>query len=254
MTSPGPIYELRLSTGSELVISTHELFDEICDEKRFGKAIVGGLAELRNLTHDGLFTARSDERNWGIAHRVLVPAFGPLAIRDMFDGEYLRSRVGTEGDVTSDEGIEIHEILTQLVLKWARYGPNHRIDVADDFTRLTLDSIAICANDTRFNSFYKQDMHPFINAMQSTLIEAGRRSIRPTLINKIMRSSEKKYFDDIETMRSIVREIIADKRANPSGKNDLVNAMLNRRDPKTGEKMSDDSIIDNMVTFLIAGA
>ena len=147
----------------------------------------------------------------------------------------------------------MHEIATQLVLKWARYGPGHRIDVTDDFTRLTLDSIAICAMDTRFNSFYKEQMHPFVAAMHSTLVEAGRRSLRPSLLTKVMRTNEKKYFEDIETMRSTVREIIANKRAHPSEKSSLVNAMLNRRDPRTGEKMSDESIIDNMVTFLIAG-
>lgn len=29
--------------------------------------------------------------------------------------------------------------------------------------------------------------------------------------------------------------------------------MINAKDPKTGEKLSDDSIMDNMVTFLVAG-
>ena len=29
--------------------------------------------------------------------------------------------------------------------------------------------------------------------------------------------------------------------------------MLNGVDPKTGEKMTEDSVIDNMITFLIAG-
>ena len=32
-----------------------------------------------------------------------------------------------------------------------------------------------------------------------------------------------------------------------------LNAMLNGTDPKTGEKMSDDSVTDNMITFLVAG-
>lgn len=32
-----------------------------------------------------------------------------------------------------------------------------------------------------------------------------------------------------------------------------VNAMLNGVDPKTKEKMTDENIIDNMITFLIAG-
>lgn len=32
-----------------------------------------------------------------------------------------------------------------------------------------------------------------------------------------------------------------------------LSAMLNGVDPKTGEKMTEDSVIDNMITFLIAG-
>lgn len=34
----------------------------------------------------GLFTAYPHEENWGIAHRILIPAFGPISIRGMFDG------------------------------------------------------------------------------------------------------------------------------------------------------------------------
>jgi hypothetical protein len=37
------------------------------------------------LANDGLFTAYHGERGWGIAHRILMPAFGPLRIRDMFE-------------------------------------------------------------------------------------------------------------------------------------------------------------------------
>ena len=35
------------------------------------------------------------------------------------------------------------DISSQLVSKWARYGPENKISVVDDFTRLTLDSIAL---------------------------------------------------------------------------------------------------------------
>lgn len=150
--------------------------------------------------------------------------------------------------------VEMHEILTQLVLKWARYGPDHRIDVGDDFTRLTLDSIAICAMDTRFNSFYTESVHPFVKAMQDVLVEAGRRSVRPSLIKRFMKSADQEFFANIEVLQSTTQRIIADKRANPTDKKSLVNAMLNGKDPKTGEKMSNESIADNMITFLIAGA
>jgi cytochrome P450/NADPH-cytochrome P450 reductase len=37
------------------------------------------------LTLLGLFTAHQHEQNWAIAHRILIPSFGPLSIRSMFD-------------------------------------------------------------------------------------------------------------------------------------------------------------------------
>jgi cytochrome P450/NADPH-cytochrome P450 reductase len=106
-----------------MVISTQALMNEICDEKRFTKKITGGIIEARNIANDGLFTAYTEEPNWGIAHRILMPAFGPLATRDMFN--------------------EMHDIASQLVMKWARFGPSERIDVGSDFTRMTLDTIAL---------------------------------------------------------------------------------------------------------------
>ena len=70
------------------MVSDHELFDELCDEKRFTKHVGGALYELRSALHDGLFSAHSGEHAWGVAHRTLVPSFGPLAIRDMFNGQF----------------------------------------------------------------------------------------------------------------------------------------------------------------------
>ena len=40
---------------------------------------------LRDFVGDGLFTAYTDEPNWAKAHRILMPAFGPAAMRDYFD-------------------------------------------------------------------------------------------------------------------------------------------------------------------------
>lgn len=72
-----------------MFISTYELVDEICDEERFTKVVTAGLREIRNGVQDGLFTADyPGEDNWAIAHRVLVPAFGPLMIRAMYEGVF----------------------------------------------------------------------------------------------------------------------------------------------------------------------
>lgn len=67
-------------------ISSHELFADACDETRFEKSLVGPLIQLRHAVGDGLFTAMPGEENWAIAHRTLIPAFGPLPIQSMFPG------------------------------------------------------------------------------------------------------------------------------------------------------------------------
>lgn len=178
--------------------------------------------------------AHDDEPNWGKAHRVLIPAFGPLSIRGMFD--------------------EMHDIATQLCMKFARHGPHSSINASDDFTRLALDTLALCAMDFRFNSYYSEELHPFINAMGSFLVEAGRRNKRPAFApNFLYRAANEKFFNDIAIMRDTADEVVANRKKNPSDRKDLLNAMLNGIDPATHEKLSDENITDQLITFLIAG-
>jgi cytochrome P450/NADPH-cytochrome P450 reductase len=152
---------------------------------------------------------------------------------------------------------EMQDIASQLVVKWARFGPKEKINVPEDFTRLTLDSIALWvskdfdlarakhrryAMDTRFNSFYHDDMHPFIDAMVGLLQESGARAARPAVANYFYRSAQKKYDSDIVLLRKVAAEVVAERKANPNDKTDLLNAMIKGRDPKTGEGLTEESI------------
>jgi cytochrome P450/NADPH-cytochrome P450 reductase len=73
LTRAGEIFKLSLAGSERLFISSHELMNEVCDEKRFSKKVSGPLEEIRNGVKDGLFTAYPGEHNWEIAHRVLMP-------------------------------------------------------------------------------------------------------------------------------------------------------------------------------------
>lgn len=57
----GPIYKLDLPGRTTIVVSSHELIDEICDEDRFEKTIAGPLKQVRAVVGDGLFTSYQDE-------------------------------------------------------------------------------------------------------------------------------------------------------------------------------------------------
>ncbi|KAK3644310.1 hypothetical protein LTR22_015314 [Elasticomyces elasticus] len=237
----GEIFSLSLLGKKRVFITTQKLLEEACNEKRFGKLVSAALGELRNGIHDGLFTAQNDEENWHLAHRILVPAFGPLNITSMFD------------DMKDARTPNTAPIASQLVLKWARYGPEYAIPTTDDFTRLTLDTLALCAMDYRFNSFYTDEMHPFINAMLGFLKGGGSRARRPGLMAPFYRAEDAQFFTDIEYMRKLGQEIVETRVQHPKEGKDLLNAMLHGKDPKTEKSLSQGTIIDNLITFLIAG-
>ncbi|KAK6443459.1 hypothetical protein LTR95_000286 [Oleoguttula sp. CCFEE 5521] len=230
----GEIYSLNILGSRKVFINNVALATEVCDEKRFHKDVAGGLKELRNGIQDGLFTAFHKEPNWEIAHRVLVPAFGPLPLHGMFDA--------------------MKDIASQLALKWARMGSQYRIPVADDFTRLTLDTLALCAMDYRFNSFYTEEMHPFIDAMTTFLKIGGSRARRPGFMAPFYRAEDAEFFKSIDFMRTIATDLVRERREHPKPENkDLLNAMVNGKDPKTGAMLPEENITSNMITFLIAG-
>ncbi|KAK2016912.1 cytochrome P450 [Colletotrichum eremochloae] len=232
----GPIYKLDLLGHKLVFVNTHELVNECCDDKRFKKSIDGDINELREAVHDGLFTAKGvEEENWGVAHRILMSAFGPLAIREMFD--------------------PMHDVAGQLALKWARHGPSTPIHIGEDMTRLTMDTVALCTMGYRFNSYYRDDTHPFITAMYAVMKEAGDKAFR-VLPQVFYKKQDKKMRANIELLRSTAREVLDARRLDPNGatgRKDVLTAMLNTVDPVTGRKMTDDSIIDNLITFLVAG-
>ncbi len=148
----------------------------------------------------------------------------------------------------------MHDIASQLVLKWARQGADHRALLTDDFTRLTLDTIALCAMDYRFNSFYTEGVHPFIDSMSRILSSLNQGSqIGPRLMKLVMPSINAQLKKDDEYMDDVAQELVNFRRSHPTEKKDLLNAMINGRDPKTGASMRDELIIANMRTFLVAG-
>ena len=148
----------------------------------------------------------------------------------------------------------MHDVSCQLLSKWARQGPEVAIDPTDDFTRLALDTIALSAMNTRFNSFYRETRHPFVDAMVFFFTESGKRAFRPAFVNDyVYRASNKQYWQSIEAMKATAIQAIKERKDHPSDKPDILNAMIKGKDPKTGKSMSDENIVNNAITFLIAG-
>src|SRR4051812_24951219 len=154
----GPIYQLQLpGRGSRVIVSGYKLVDELCEETRFDKMLGPGLNILgEGPVGRGLFTSETSDPNWHKAHNVLLPAFSLDAMRSYFPG--------------------MLDVAVQLMQKWERLNPEDTVDVPADMTRLTLDTIALCGFNYRFNSFYRDMPHPFVVAMLGTLEAAQAQS------------------------------------------------------------------------------
>lgn len=147
----------------------------------------------------------------------------------------------------------MHDIASQLVLKWARKGEEYKIPVTNDFTRLTLDTIALCAMDYRFNSFYQDEVHPFVHAMTNVLKSRSNASQLSGMLQRLNPSYAASLAKDAHYQSDVAKQLVQFRRQHPTEKKDLLNAMIYGKDPKTGLTMRDDLIAANMQTFLIAG-
>ena len=107
--------------------------------------------------------------------------------------------------------------------------------------------------DLRFNSFYKDSLHPFVDSMMRVLTESANRTVRPAWLTWMYWGANKKFDEDNAYLHQVASELLEKRRANPTDKKDLLNAMLKGVDPATGKMLSEQTIIDNMITFLIAG-
>src|SRR6516225_9970995 len=233
----GPIYGLDVpGVGSRIIASSFELVDPLCDESRFDKNVGAGLRALASgPAGRGLFTSETQDPNWRKAHNVLLPAFSMEAMRGYFP--------------------RMLDIATQLMLKWERLNADDSVDVPADLTRLTLDTIALCGFDYRFNSFYRDTPHPFVVAMLNSL-EAAQAVARELPIQAKLRPGRaKKVRADQQFMVETVRHIIEERRKSGMlGKvNDLLDRMLTGVDRQSGEKLDETNVIAQCLTFLIAG-
>lgn len=130
------------------------------------------------------------------------------------------------------------------------------MDLGSDFTRLTLDTVALTCLDFRFNSFYRNDsLHPFVQNVDAVLAEAAKRSTLPDFARFLRFRADQKFKKSTKYLFQVCQDMIDGRRrrGEAESRKDVLSALVFGRDPKTGAQLSDEHIIHNMLTFLSAG-
>ncbi|MCS0605497.1 cytochrome P450 [Streptomyces sp. LP11] len=231
----GPIFRRR-AFGKEFVfVWGAELVGDLADETRFAKHVGLGVANLRPVVGDGLFTAYNHEPNWQLAHDVLAPGFS----REAMAG-YHAMMLAVAGRLTDH---------------WDRQAAAGRtVDVPGDMTRLTLETISRTGFGHDFGSFERERPHPFVTAMVGTLGYAQRlNSVPAPLAPLLLRSATRRNAADMAYLNRTVDDLVAARQRSGPGEGDLLDRMLDTAHPETGERLSAENVRKQVITFLAAG-
>ncbi|MGW3116587.1 cytochrome P450 [Streptomyces sp. NPDC001107] len=232
----GPIFR-RKAFGKEFVfVWGAEPAADMADESRFAKHVGLGVANLRPVVGDALFTAYNHEPNWQLAHDVLAPGFS----REAMEGYHPMM-------------LAVAERLTD---HWDReLTAGRAVDVPGDMTKLTLETIARTGFGHDFGSFERARLHPFVTAMVGTLTYAQRLNTVPSpLAPFLLRSASRRNEADIAYLNRTVDDLVRARRASgEGGDGDLLDRMLETAHPGTGERLSAENVRRQVITFLVAG-
>ncbi|MET8953939.1 cytochrome P450 [Streptomyces sp. NPDC004393] len=233
----GPVFRRKFFSREIVFVWGGRLAADLADESRFAKHVGLGVANLRPVAGDGLFTAYNDEPNWQLAHDVLAPGFS----REAMAGYHPM----------------MLDVAEQLLNRWdAEQAAGRAVDVPGDMTKLTLETIARTGFGHDFGSFERSRPHPFVTAMVGTLTYAQRRNVVPgPLSSLLLRDAARRNEADMAYLNRTVDELVRARRGSGSGSGggDLLDRMLETAHPETGERLAPENIRRQVITFLVAG-
>ncbi|MFD5731853.1 cytochrome P450 [Streptomyces sioyaensis] len=235
----GAAYARKFGAHRTLIVSSLDLVTEVADESRFRKGVSAVLENVREFAGDGLFTAYNDEPNWAKAHEVLMPAFALGSMRTYHPA--------------------MLKVARRVMASWdRRVADGTPVQVAEDMTRMTLDTIGLAGFGFDFESFSRGDTpHPFVEAMVRCLEWSMTKFSRDPAADHC--AADAAFRADADYLASVVDEVIAARTAGgESGDDDLLGLMLGARDQgdaaaADGPTLDLANIRNQVITFLIAG-
>ncbi|MFE1172403.1 bifunctional cytochrome P450/NADPH--P450 reductase [Streptomyces sp. NPDC058773] len=235
----GPFFKRKFGERETLFVSALDLVTEIADESRFSKGVSVVLENVREFAGDGLFTAYNDEPNWAKAHEVLMPAFALGSMRTYHPA--------------------MLKVARRVMAAWDRQvADGTPVQVADDMTRMTLDTIGLAGFGFDFESFSRGETPPpFVEAMVRCLEWSMTKFSRDPDADHS--AADAAFQADADYLAAVVDEVIAARTASgESGDDDLLGLMLGARgqeDGAAGDGPTLDlaNIRNQVITFLIAG-
>jgi cytochrome P450 len=194
------------------------------DRDKFDKAPVESQI-LKPLMGNGLITSRGADWKW--QRQATAPVFRQAEVL-----QYLPAMV------TSAE---------ETIARWraAKPGSVHAVD--KDVSDATYQVISeTMLSDSTGSAFEREELDKVRVAWPMTYALLGLPSWLPYPGRAVKEAAER-------NIRASVLRMVEARRTSEPERNDLVSRLMQARDPESGRPMSDQEIVDNLLTFLVAG-
>ncbi|KAK7736161.1 hypothetical protein SLS53_007189 [Cytospora paraplurivora] len=259
----GEIFQVTVLGRTVVFIAGAALAEEVCDERRFRKYVGGPIVEIRHAVHDALFTAFEGEASWGVAHRICAP----VLLGEEEAGSWVGEIVGCVGE---------------MIGKWRRGvvggmsggdgggggGDSHNhhgggggdngdgnagIHLIDELNLLNLEATTLTLFGKKLDCITAREPHPMIQAMEDATSEAMKRPTRPGLVNWLF------YSHKLRRATRVMREgyaadLVSHRRRNPTGRRDLLWALMEGKDWLTGIWLTESRVLDEIVSMPIGSS
>ncbi len=139
---------------------------------------------------------------------------------------------------------------SNMLDRWRKLGDGAGINLAEEMTRLTLEVIT----QTMFSTSVLHKVEHIAPSLEILLRYASKTLLNPlTPPLYVPTPANQKFKRALGIIDDVIYGIIDQRRIASSTHNDLLDMLLNARDDKSGEKMTDRQIRDEVITIFSAG-
>jgi cytochrome P450 len=244
---------------SLFVVNTPALVRELLVDKAssFRKS-PAGRAALYPLMGDGLFT--SEGETWRSQRKLMAPMFHPSRI-DGFGRSMSDAAVRAVASLRSGDVVDVTRETTRITMTVAckTLFDTDTFDEADALGEALTAALHWVADAAQSFTFGVQVELSNRLTVRIPKMPMSMRSLArcvaegfslpwvlPTAKHRRLRAA-------IRVLDDRVQRMIAERRRDPKPREDLLSRLLDARDDKTGERLSDRELRDEVVTLLVAG-
>jgi cytochrome P450 len=218
----------------------------------------GGTTPIAWITGPGLIKAVLLDQRETFQKLIQIRLLGPLLGKGILTSEGNEWKWQRQ---TSAPMFRHNELMTfvpafvrathDLLARWRRSpsGATHNID--RDMTRVTFDVISatlLPSADATVGAAVERSAGLFQRASAWSLLYSVANA--PRWLPRPGRAAQRQA---VQMLRSSVAAMLREQRENPQVRDDLMHRLMQARDPETGAPMNDEQLIDNLLTFYLAG-